>query len=256
MTLQTMTTTSFRAAILITGALALGACTGQMERLSRVGQDPEMTQIQDPRDQDQYQPVEMPMPRAQEQEHKPNSLWRQGATGFFEDQRAGQVGDLLTVNIDITDQASLDNESERSRSSSESAGANSFFGLTGILEDILPADDADSGDLVDASSTSETSGSGSISREEDIDLDVAAVVTQILPNGNMVIQGRQETRVNAELRELIITGIVRPEDITSRNTVDYDEIAEARLSYGGRGQLSDVQRPRYGQELYDAVAPF
>jgi flagellar L-ring protein FlgH len=81
-------------------------------------------------------------------------------------------------------------------------------------------------------------------------------VTQVLPNGNLVVQGRQELRVNFEVRELQITGVIRQQDISSTNTVSYTKLAEARISYGGRGQLTDVQQPRYGQQLLDIIAPF
>jgi flagellar L-ring protein precursor FlgH len=82
------------------------------------------------------------------------------------------------------------------------------------------------------------------------------VVTDRLPNGNFVIAGRQEVRVNSELRELRIAGVIRPEDISSRNTIDYFKVAEARIAYGGRGTISRVQKPRYGQRLYEFVVPF
>lgn len=243
-------------AALSLAVLALGGCTSTMEQVSRTGEDPKLTQIENPTEQDHHQPVDMPMPQAGEQRHQPNSLWRRGAAGFFQDQRANRTGDLLTVEIQVDDQASLENSTETSHEAEEDLGVSSFFGLTGILESILPADDADSGDLVSAQSSSSSEGEGEIERTEEINMEIAAVVTQVMPNGNMVIQGRQETRVNAELRELMLTGIVRPQDISADNTIAYQQIAEARLSYGGRGTVSDSQGPRYGQQLYQAVAPF
>ncbi len=114
----------------------------------------------------------------------------------------------------------------------------------------------DPGNLVGLNSGSTSEGSGSIRRNEEIELKLASVITDVLPNGNLVIYGRQEVRVNFEVRELAIAGIVRPEDITSANTISYEKIAEARISYGGRGQITDVQQPRYGQQLYDIIFPF
>ncbi|GAB4141571.1 MAG: flagellar basal body L-ring protein FlgH [Sphingomonadales bacterium] len=183
------------------------------------------------------------------------SLWRTGAKAFFRDQRAAVVGDILTVNIDISDRAQVGNTTTRTRSSGESAGLDNFLGLESNLDSFLP-NAVSPGDLINADSSSSSSGNGAVQRSETIELTLAAVVTQVLPNGNLIIQGRQEVRVNFEVRELIITGIVRPQDITTDNTINHTQIAEARISYGGRGQLTDVQQPRYGQQLYDILFPF
>lgn len=183
------------------------------------------------------------------------SLWRTGAKAFFRDQRAAIVGDILTVNINISDSAQVGNTTTRTRSSSEDAGLDNFLGLESKLDSFLP-NAVVPGDLVGADSTSTSTGNGAVQRSETIQLTLAAVVTQVLPNGNLMIQGRQEVRVNFEVRELIITGIVRPQDITTDNTIQHTQIAEARISYGGRGQLTDVQQARYGQQLYDILFPF
>ena len=106
------------------------------------------------------------------------------------------------------------------------------------------------------SSTSESSGKGTIDRSEKIQLSVAAVVTDVLPNGNLVINGSQEVRVNFELRQLTVAGIARPTDITRTNMVSYDRLAEARISYGGRGRVSEVQQPSWGHQIYDTLRPF
>lgn len=183
------------------------------------------------------------------------SLWRTGARAFFRDQRANKIGDILTVKIEISDRAQVGNSTSRSRSNSEDAGLGRFLGLETQLNKFLP-NAVDPTSLVEAETSSSSSGNGQVQRSENINLTVAAVITQILPNGNLVIQGKQEVRVNFEVRELIVMGIVRPQDISQENTINHSQIAEARISYGGRGQLTDVQQARYGQQLFDALFPF
>ncbi len=179
------------------------------------------------------------------------SLFKTGARAFFRDQRATKVGDILTVEIDIADKADIDNRTQRSRSSGEDAGVSNLFGLQTLLPDAVnPAN------LIDFGSNSSNTGRGTTQRAEDIQLELAAIVTGVLPNGNLVIQGRQEVRVNFEKRELIVTGIVRPEDITRTNRIAHTDIAEARIVYGGEGQLTDVQQARYGQQVFEALFPF
>jgi len=241
------------AAVLMLGT-ALGGCN-TLTRLSQVGEEPPLTSIENPTALPTYQPVSMPMPAPVTEERQANSLWRTGSRAFFKDQRANQVGDILTVVIEISDDASLNNTTNRARTADENADLSAFLGFEGQLDNILP-DGVDPTNLVDAGSDSSTTGSGTVAREEDINLRVAAVVTQVLPNGNLVLTGRQEVRVNYEVRELLVAGIIRPEDVTSVNTVDYDQIAEARISYGGRGQITDVQQPRYGQQVFDILFPF
>lgn len=235
-------------------SLGLGACSN-VERLGRVGQDPDLSAVESPAPIARSGPVEMPMPKAVSPERQANSLWRPGSRAFFKDQRASRVGDILTVVIVIDDSASLSNSSQRSRDAAEDMGVPSFLGFESQLGGFLP-DEIAPDSLVSATSTSNSQGTGAVQRNEEINLRIAATVTQLLPNGNLVIAGRQETRVNAELRELQVAGIIRPEDITATNTINYDQIAEARVAYGGRGFVSDVQRPRYGQELYDILWPF
>jgi len=165
------------------------------------------------------------------------------------------VGDILTVIIDIADDANLSNTTSRSRTNAENAAASSLLGYESELNTILP-DAIDPSSLIDLSSDSNSQGVGSVKRGETINLRIAALVTQVLPNGNLVIAGRQEVRVNFEVRDLRIAGMIRTADITSANTIQYDQIAEARVAYGGRGQISDVQQPRYGQQIYDILWPF
>ncbi|MGI3170963.1 flagellar basal body L-ring protein FlgH [Pseudooceanicola sp. C21-150M6] len=207
--------------------------------------------------------VQVPMPPP-EVVHIPEraegaSIWQHGSGGFFADQRATRVGDILTINIEIDDEAQLSNASDRERSGSGGLERPSFFGYGGKLHKILPgigADDLPENDLVDISSSVSASGSGSIKRNESIKLKVAALVVQMLPNGNMVVAGRQEVKVNQELRELRVAGIIRPQDIAIDNTIPYEKIAEARISYGGEGSISDQQRRSYGEGVLDIILPY
>lgn len=232
----------------------LGGCNA-LTRLSEVGDQPKISAIENPAARPSYRPVSMPMPDPESVVRSPNSLWRSGARAFFKDQRAVRVGDILTVMIEIEDEAQINNSTTRSRSNADSAGIGGLFGYESSLNQILP-DAVNPSRLVDLSSTLSNQGAGKIDRDESIKLKLAAVVTQVLPNGNMVLHGRQEVRVNFEVRELQIAGIVRPEDIKTDNTIAYDKIAEARISYGGRGHISDVQQPRYGSQVLDIFLPF
>ena len=242
-------------ALSITGGFALGGCASTLDRLAAVGEDPVLTPIENPVEAPQYQPVSLPMPMPDQTIHQPNSLWRPGARAFFKDQRASRVGDILTVDIQINDAATVNNNTKRTRDNNEDASISKLFGLETNVVQFLPSQ-IDPTDLIDIDSDSLTDSTGAMTRNEAITLRLAAIVTQVLPNGNLVIHGSQEVRVNFEVRELSIDGVVRPEDISSTNTVSHDQIAEARIVYGGRGTLSDIQRPRYGQELFDIVYPF
>ncbi len=232
----------------------LTAC-GAAERLANVGAAPELSRIENPAESGEYTKVSMPMPAVVDVAREKNSLWAGSRQTFFKDQRATNIGDILTVVIEIDDEAELENETERSRTADEGVALNNALGLESQLGKVLPESVIGS-DLVDANSTSRSRGSGSTEREEQIDVRLAATVTQILPNGNMVIQGRQEVRVNFEKRILELAGVIRPEDITTDNTISHEKIAEARISYGGKGQITDVQQPRYGQQVYDILFPF
>jgi flagellar L-ring protein precursor FlgH len=225
-------TTARRIGSLACLALVLSGC-GAADRLRNVGREPALSAIDNPTAKPGYRPVQMPMPEPQPVHFNSNSLWRTGSRAFFKDQRAARIGDLLTVRVKIDDKAQMDNKTERSRSGNEKMGMPNMFGLeTKLPKAMNPSS------LVSTDSTASSTGEGSVDREEDIATNVAAVVTQILPNGNMVIEGRQEIRVNFEVRELIVAGIVRPEDIQSDNIIDSNKIAEARIAYGGRGQIT------------------
>jgi flagellar L-ring protein precursor FlgH len=241
-------------ACLLLAGTALGGCN-TLQRIADVGAEPKLTGIDNPTHQRGYKPVSLPMPAPISMHREPNSLWRAGSRAFFKDLRATRLGDLVTVVIDIDDKGELANSTERTRAALEGADAPALLGYEAALSKILP-DAINPSNLLELSSEARTRGDASIDREEKIELKLAAVVTQILPNGNMVILGRQETRVNFEVRELQIMGVIRPEDINNQNTISYEKIAEARLSYGGRGHMSDVQQPRYGQQLIDILFPF
>jgi flagellar L-ring protein FlgH len=236
-----------------TSLAALAAACSSIDRLRGVGEQPTLSQINNPMTQTGYKPVQMPMPAPQPASYNPNSLWRNGSRAFFNDQRAHQVGDILTVKVKITDKATLENDTSRSRKNSEDSGVTDFLGSKLIK---TPATAILPGKILTADSTASSEGKGSIDRKEELLTNVAGVVTQVLPNGNLVIEGKQEIRVNYEVRELIVAGIVRPEDIESDNTIDSTKIAEARIAYGGRGQITDVQQPRYGQQVLDVLLPF
>jgi flagellar L-ring protein FlgH len=235
--------------------MVLGMTSGcsSIDRLSQIGEPPKLAAIDNPTTQPGYKPVQMPMPKPETVSYNPNSLWRNGSRAFFKDQRASHVGDILTVTVNITDKANIANETQRSRTNKEDSGVTDFAGsklLGSTAAKVLP------GRLLTADSTASSDGKGSVQRQEALQTNVAAVVTQVLPNGNLVVEGKQEIRVNFEIRELIVAGIVRPEDIQSDNTIDSSKIAQARIAYGGRGQLSDVQQPRYGQQVMDVLLPF
>jgi flagellar L-ring protein precursor FlgH len=245
---------SVRLPVILTLAIALSGCNA-LTRLSNVGAEPPLTTIQNPTLQANYRPVSMPMPAPKPVERNANSLWRTGSRAFFKDQRAADVGDILTVVVDLDDEATINNATTRARTSNEDASLNNILGYEKSLGSILP-EAINPANLLDLNSKSDSNGNGKISRGEQIELKIAAVISQVLPNGNLVIHGRQEFRVNFEARELQIAGIIRPEDISSTNSIVYEKIAEARISYGGRGQISDLQQPRYGQQVLDILFPF
>ncbi len=187
--------------------------------------------------------------------HEQASLWRAGRESLLGNQRAQQIGDILTVVIEIDERAEISNSSSRSREGSENLQIPSLLGIPQRIDRALP-DGASLSDAVNTNSTSSSSGDGSVKRKEKFSLKVAATVIDVLQNGVLQIQGSQEVRVNFELRELLVSGYVRPADISRQNQITYDKIAGARISYGGRGQITDVQQPRYGQQVTDIILPF
>lgn len=265
-----MMTSAVQKSLLLGVLFALAGC-GAAERLAQIGQSPKLEPIQDVKAPVQKQTLGRTIPQnVQPPENRTaNSLWRTGARAFFKDQRASRIGDILTVEINIQDQATIGNTTTRTRASSENVGIDNFLGLESVIPRAFTSGQAAAGsvddtirqnfnaaDLVGTDSDSSYSGNGTVNRTEAISMTVAALVTDVLPNGNLVIQARQEVRVNFEKRVLLLAGIIRPEDISSVNTVQHTQIAEARIAYGGEGQLTDVQQPRYGTQLYDVLFPF
>ncbi|NEX93127.1 flagellar basal body L-ring protein FlgH [Caulobacter sp. 17J65-9] len=238
-----------QALLLVSAALLLGACSTVAETVK----GPELAPIGYPAALVPVQQQILPQPTPQAA--SANSLWRAGARTFFNDQRARNIGDILTVQVDIDDRAQLNNSTQRSRSNEMQAGVNNLLGLESSLGKVLPGG-YDPSKMVDLGGESASKGSGAINRSEKVSLTIAAVVTGVLPNGNLVIQGRQEVRTNREIRELTVAGIVRPEDISSANTIKHTQIAEARISYGGRGDVTRVQAPPVGQALVERFSPF
>lgn len=232
-------------------ALALGGCAA----LDSATAPPQLTPITNPATIAGSQRVSMPLPAPDMETQAANSLWRTGAKSFFNDQRASKIGDILTVNIEIQDSAQVNNTTARSRTSSTDSSVDALLGLDGVIQNALPGTPSLSPGVA-FGSNSASNGTGSVNRQENVKLTIAAVITDRLPNGNLVIGGSQEVRINNELRELLISGVIRPEDVAADNTIAHTKIAEARISYGGRGDISNVQRDRYGKLIYDQIAPF
>lgn len=246
----------FSLLLALLAATQLTACADRLEKLEQVGKAPAMSEVTNPLEKQDHKALSWPMPDAPppSQQHA-NSLWQPGSRAFFRDQRAARVGDILRVNISIQDKAEVDNETQRKRDSTDNVKAPDVFGLERKIFNGMPGR-VDTNSLANITSGTDSKGSGSIKREEKINTQVAAIITQVLPNGNFVIDGKQEMRINYEIREVSVQGVVRPQDIKSDNTIDSTQIAEARIIYGGRGQLSDVQQPRWGSQVIDIMSPF
>ncbi|MBL3284714.1 Flagellar L-ring protein precursor [Rickettsiales endosymbiont of Paramecium tredecaurelia] len=189
---------------------------------------------------------------------KTNSLWQPGSTSFFRDNRAWRVGDILKVVVKIQDSASLNNSTQRKRNKTDRIGDIDFLGQKGVVAAVTGKNlgQLDPVDILGFNAKADQSGLGKIARQEDVQLTIAALVVKVLHNGNLVIQGKQEVRVNHELREVTVAGIIRPRDITTDNSISSDQIAEARIAYGGKGVITDLQTPKYGEQILEAVSPF
>lgn len=239
----------------IVGCFCLLALTAGCARLSEVGQVPDFSATSNGNEVFAMTTNHLPSAQGVSARHEGASLWTAERQSLLGDRRASVRGDILTVAIEIDDRASISNESERGRSASEQLGAPNFFGIPQRIDEALP-EGASIANAVGATSSSRSAGNGSVARNEQLTLRIAATVTDVLHNGALRIEGSQEVRVNFEIRELLISGFVRPEDISRQNEITYDRIAGARISYGGRGQISDVQQPRLGQQVTDIILPF
>jgi len=237
-------------------SLLASGCANTLQRLSEVNSEPQLSPITNPQAMPGYRPVNLPMPAPQIPDTNPNSLWRSGAKSFFKDIRAKDVGDTLIVRLKLNDSAKMDNSTSRDRNLKETVGVDAAFGYEKKITKWLPSNDDDADAAAALRSKTQTTGDGGINRKEKIELMVAAVVTQVLPNGSLAIEGRQEIRVNFELRQLVISGVVRPPDIDPDNSIPYERVAEMRVAYGGRGTLSELQQPRWGAQVWDILFPF
>ncbi|NQV83382.1 MAG: flagellar basal body L-ring protein FlgH [Rhodospirillales bacterium] len=246
--------TLMRGAALGLLAASVSACN-LTTKLSEVGDGPQLTKITNPVARPSYRPVSLPMPAPEIAEDNPNSLWRAGARAFFKDHRAKNIGDIVTVKLSLDDSAVFNNKTERDRDDSEDTDVTNLLGLEAEFAKVLPEAITPAAVLSTGNKHS-TSGDGTIDRSEVLSLTFAAVVTQILPNGSLVVVGRQEIKVNSEIRELMVTGVIRPSDIDSDNTIADENIAEMRVAYGGSGTLSQLQQPRWGMQIWDIILPF
>lgn len=238
------------AALALIALASLGACSSVKEavkgpELAPVGYPSQLAPM-DPKLTPQY-----PAP----QPATANSLWRTGARTFFSDQRARAPGDILTVLININDSANTKNETSTSRTSGANIGLTNLLGFESTLGRVLPKA-FNPANAVNTNSKMTNDGSGAVTRQEQITLTIAAVVQSVLPNGNLVIQGTQEVKTNTDVRQLTVAGIVRPEDISATNTIQHTQIAEARINYGGRGDISTIQKTPAGQSLLTRFSPF
>ncbi|NBX03031.1 MAG: flagellar basal body L-ring protein FlgH [Alphaproteobacteria bacterium] len=243
--------------VAVAACVLLSGCSSTLDKLDNIGKAPPLEKVANPAEAPTYEKLSWPMPEnAPPERQYAGSLWQPGSRAFFRDQRAARVGDILRVNIKIKDKAQFNNETEGKRDSSDTAAAPSLLGFANKLKHFTPIATPDPTNLVDITGARNNKGTGKIKRDETIETQVAALITQVLPNGNLVVDGKQEINVNFEVREVSVRGVVRPQDIKSDNSVDSTQIAEARIVYGGRGQLTDVQQGRWGQQAIDAISPF
>ena len=251
------TPSPLRLVALLLAATSLTACGNTLDRLSNLGAKPAVGPVQNPAER--QAPVTMPMPTPNTAERQANSLWRPGSRAFLKDQRASQVGDILTVVMTFSGEGgSLAGTNTRTRTTAETDGATNLLGfenniwqrLPGVQGTITPAT------LLGINGTTNQVGNGTTTRTDTVTSRLAAVVIQVLPNGNLVIQGSTEMRLNYETRNVQVAGVIRPTDIDRLNQINYDRIAEARFAYGGRGQVNDMLQPRWGSQLLDIIYPF
>ena len=236
---------------LLMAVLAVAACG----RIDHLGKPPSFTPNEESPEHVAMLWPGLPLHTQPKRNVDKSSLWSGGQQSLLGDQRAIKKGDILTVVIELDEKAEISNDTNRSRSGSEDLDLTGLFGVPQRAAEHLPTG-ATLEDAVSIDSSSSSKGKGSVKRKEKLTLRVAATVIDVLPNGVLSISGSQELRVNFELRELLVAGYVRPQDISRQNEITYDKIASARVSYGGRGQITDVQQPRYGQQILDSILPF
>ncbi len=249
----------FSIILLTATALTVTGCANTTRKLSQIGDPPPMTKVENPQLRGDYKPLSWPLPDPEGAvTHTANSLWQPGARGFFRDQRATRVGDILRVNVSITDTAQFDNTNNLERTSEDKSGVNGLFGLEAKLGKLIPIPgvSTDPSNLIDTTGKTKSNSTGRINRRETVTTQVAALVTQQLPNGNLVIEGTQEVLVNYEIREVSVRGVIRPQDILSDNSINSNQIAQARIIYSGRGQVSEITQPRWGSQAVEILSPF
>lgn len=242
---------------LLIASTILSGCNSMLDKLDHIGKPPPMAEVINPQEKPEYRPMSWPMPQTPPPSKQyANSLWQPGARAFFRDGRASRVGDILKVNVKINDKLQFNNQTEGKRTFVDEANAPAMLGATNKIIKLLPQLSPNPTELLSLDGNLQTKGTGTISRQDILTTQVAALVTQMLPNGNMVIEGRQEVTMNRDVREVAVKGVIRPQDINSDNTIDSTQIAEARITYTGRGQMNDMQQPRWGGQVIDAIAPF
>ncbi|MHA1558829.1 MAG: flagellar basal body L-ring protein FlgH [Alphaproteobacteria bacterium] len=246
--------------ILLIISFVLLGCQNLQHKLSTIGEPPPLSQIEDPTKLPNYQPISMPMPYAQTTKRHSNSLWESGSRAFFKDQRAHKTGDIVTVTVNIDQKESISMNPKIERESKMNMSVTDFMGLESKAEKLFPKKQHAPGEKnpswLNFGSNPSLSGKAKYNVEDKLKFKIAATIIQVLPNGNLVVQGRQEIRLVNEVREVQVKGVARPEDITSTNIIDSNKIAELRISYGGRGELSDMQSFPWGQQIINKVSPF
>lgn len=233
-------------------ASLLAGCSGVNELKTAVA-GTNLSEIGNIKDPDEA-PVKTPLPDAVVEQPNRNSLWQPGARSFFKDQRASRPGDILTVTVNINDSANMNNATKKERASQNKNALAKLAGAETGLHKYFPGITPSS--VFDTSSTPSHSGKGTINRAEQINLEVAAMVVQLLPNGNLVIKGEQEILVNSELRRLHVSGVISKADIDPGNIVNSRRISQARIYYGGEGEINDVQQDKWGNKIIEAITPF
>ncbi|MES2983709.1 MAG: flagellar basal body L-ring protein FlgH [Pseudomonadota bacterium] len=245
--------------LLAATALTVSGCGNTLRKLDQIGDQPPLTKVENPQMRPDYKPLSWPLPDPEATStHTANSLWQPGARGFFRDQRATRVGDILRVNVSIADNAKFDNTTNVGRTTADKSSVGALFGLETKIASLVPLSGTptDPLNLLDMSGNTQNNSTGKIDRKETIKTQIATLVTQVLANGNLVIEGTQEILVNYEIREVSVRGVIRPQDITSDNSVDSSQIAQARIVYSGRGQVSDLEQPRWGSQAVEILSPF